>query len=239
MALDLRGRGFGNILLMAAGHLVGAEKKRPPLYHDNAEAELFGILDVAPHFEMTDDETLVDPSLNATYCSLRALCDPDVRDAIRRIARVPEETKRRVEDLGADFDAGFCFRIANPALDGTEVTFMADVEFDTMIAMMRGFRRPYACSNDEAVLARVRELAPHCVTLPCSTYGQRNAPEHVDQWYALSTCPVIVHAVGHDGRDGRWTSTFAPTAAVYGPATSSLIGVEPSGALCFNDRYHW
>lgn len=237
MALDLRGRGFGNILLMAAGHLVNSENEKRMLYHDNAEAELFGILDVEKYFEMTDDESLVDPSLNAKYCSLRALCDPDVRDAIQRIARIPEDAKRRVQ--GEEFDAGFCFRVTNPDLDGTDVTFMTDVEFDTMIVMMRGFRRPYACSNDEAVLARVRELAPHCVTLPCATYGRRNAPDHVDQWYALSTCPVIVHAVGLDGRDGRWTSTFAPTAAVYGPETSNLIGVEPSGALCFNDRYHW
>jgi len=226
MTLDLRNCGFGNVLLMAAGHLRNGGTA---LFHDAPEAEL-GILDLS-HFVVDPDASRVDPKLNARYCNLATLLDPEVARVMRRITNgsSPEDDVQAV-------DAGFCFRVRNPALDG-DVEFMNDAAIEAMIRIMTRYKKPFACSNDRAVLARVTERVPWALTVDCKTsWGARNAPDHVAQWLALSKCPIVFHGVGGNG---SVTSTFAPTAAIFGGVATALVGIDPFGNACYGDSYHW
>lgn len=225
MTLDLRNCGFGNVLLMAAGHLRNGGVA---VYHDAPDAEL-GILDLS-HFVMDPDASCVDPKLNARYCNLSTLRDPAVARVMRRIVNTPPLETSTIDDA----DAGFCFRVRNPALDG-DVEFMNEAAIEAMIRLMTRYKKPFACSNDRAVLARVTERVPWAITVDCASWGARNAPDHVAQWLALSKCPIVFHGVGGNG---SVTSTFAPTAAIFG-GCEALVGIDPFGNACYGDSYHW
>ena len=245
MTLDLRNCGFGNVLLMAAGHLRNGGVA---VYHDAPEAEL-GILDLS-HFVLDPDASRVDPKLNARYCNLSTLLDPAVARVMRRsangsfgvangsfgvangsfgVANGSEESPKKNAA-----DAGFCFRVRNPALDG-DVEFMNEAAIEAMLRLMTRYTNPFACSNDRAVLARVTERVPWAITVDCASWGARNAADHVAQWLALSKCPIVFHGVGGNG---SVTSTFAPTAAIFG-GCEALVGVDPFGNACYGDSYHW
>jgi hypothetical protein len=226
MALDLRKCGFGNVLLMCAGMLRDSKDTPPELYHDNPDDEL-KILDRS-FFRMTDDPSTIDPRLNARYCNLSTLADPRIAEIVRKIARVPESIV-----VDKDVDAGFCFRVRIPALDG-DVELMTGAAIEAMIRIMTRYRKPLACGNDRAVLERVRERVPWSVIVPCSSWGVRNAEDHIAQWYALSRCPIVFHGIGGNG---CVTSTFAPVAAIFGNA--GLVGIDPLGNACYGQRYHW
>ena len=122
----------------------------------------------------------------------------------------------------------------NPALDG-DVEFMNEAAIEAMIRLMTRYKNPFACSNDRAVLARVTERVPWAITVDCASWGARNAAAHVAQWLALSKCPIVFHGVGGNG---SVTSTFAPTAAIFG-GCEALVGVDPFGNACYGDSYHW
>lgn len=229
MTLDLRNCGFGNVLLMAAGHLRNGGTA---LYHDAPEAEL-GILDLS-HFVLDPDASRVDTKLNARYCNLSTLLDPAVARVMRRIANGSFGVANEESPKKNAADAGFCFRVRNPTLDG-DVEFMNETSIEAMIRLMTRYKTPFACSNDRAVLARVTERVPWAITVECASWGARNAPDHVAQWLALSKCPVIFHGVGGNG---SVTSTFAPTAAIFG-GCEALVGIDPFGNACYGDSYHW
>lgn len=229
MALDLRRCGIGNIVLQAA--LLRLE--RPPVIVHDAPHEL-GILDTSL-FEITDDATRVDPGLNSALCTLGALKAAYKCGAIRRVVKPI--------DLDLDLDgvqAGFCFRVKIDDLDGDSDEFMNDLAVSTMITESMKYDKVLVVGNDESLLERVAMLHPNVIAMPATNVGVRNHPDHVVQWHALSRCPVVYHGVR--GESGGLTSTFAPTAAVYGgidPVSGDLLGVDNDGVVRRGLFYSW
>jgi hypothetical protein len=234
-ALDLRKCGMGNVLLLAAAHLVASPTgQRPVIAHDSPETELH-VLDTTFFRVVHPDSARIDPSLNARYCNVRTLFSPDVQHVMRYITRIPEWIRVAGDAFVAKhaIDVGLCFRISDPALDGND-QFMNDASCSKMIRIASRSNAPFVCSNDSRILQRIRSLLPHSICVDCSTYGVRNAEEHILQWYILSKCPVVYHG---NGGNGGISSTFAPTAAVYG--NSHIVGVDNAGRVHPGNRYCW
>ena len=222
MALDLRKCGIGNIVLEAAAHAHDCAVRGvpPAIVHDDP-SEL-GILDL-DYFVVTSDASRADPSLNPRYCCLGALVAREVRESMRSVVR-PRDVP--IDMTGVE--AGFCFRISIPDLDG-DVEFMNDAAIDRMIAEMKKYSRVFACSNSEELLRRVVASHPDVATLGSDDFSARNADDHALQWHALAACPLVYHGVrgGGDGGNVR-TSTFAPVAAAYGRQPLP-VGIDNSG----------
>lgn len=218
MALDLRKCGIGNIVLEAASHFEWCLRRgvTPVIVHDDP-SEL-GILDLT-RFQVTADASRADPSLNPKYCTLRSLWLGDRRylSAVVRPREVP------IDMTGVE--AGFCFRISIPDLDG-DSEFMNDAAIDRMIAEMRKYSRVFACSNSEKLLRRIVASHPNVATIGSDDFSARNADDHALQWHALAACPLVYHGIR--GPDGGTTSTFAPVAAAYGRQPLP-IGIDNSG----------
>lgn len=239
MALDLRGCGIGNIVFEAAAHAHNCAVRGIPaaIVHDDP-TEL-GILDLT-RFDVTSDASRADPTLNPMYCCLRAFFSPEVRESMRSVVR-PRDVP--IDMTGVE--AGFCFRISNPALDG-DAEFMSDAAIDRMIAEMKKYSRVFACSNSEELLRRVVASHPNVATLGSDDFSARNADDHALQWHALAACPLVYHGIR--GRAGGTTSTFAPAAAAYGQRRRFLgpiipVGIDNAGELYAgpvgSNRYGW
>ncbi len=228
-ALDLRRCGIGNITLLAAVHHAFG---RADNVHDNPEE--LGVLDVS-RFVVTDDAALVDPTLNAKYCNLRALrfaCDQGVLRAVVRPRDIPDMP---------GVEAGFCFRVKVDDLDGDSDEFMNERAVAVMFAESRKYAKILAVGNDQGVLDRLALLHPGAIVLPASNVGVRNHDDHVVQWHALSRCPVVYHGV-RSARGLGLTSTFAPVAAAYGgkhPDSGAVVGVDNDGMCWSGKLYSW
>lgn len=218
MALDLRKCGIGNVVLEAASHLERCSSRGIPAVIVHDDPSELGILDLT-RFEVTPDASRVDPSLNSQYCTLRALWLGD-RKHLRSVVR-----PRNVPIDMTGVEAGFCFRISIPELDGA-AEFMNDAAIDRMIAEMKKYSRVFACSNSEELLGRVVASHPSVVTLGSDDFSVRNADDHALQWHALSMCPMVYHGIR--GPAGGTTSTFAPVAAAYG-CQPLPVGIDNSG----------
>jgi hypothetical protein len=227
MSLDLTTCGIGNIILMAAAHKVACDALGVPagLRHD--VPDMLRVIDTTA-FEMHD---VVDPDLPPKYCNLATLRNAEVVECMRKIVKRPPLT---LPDLRTD--AGFCFRISVPALD-YGCLHMTEGAIRVMIKLAKTYARPFVCSNDKDVFERVLREVPAAVGLGCTSYGVQNHDEHVMQWLALSSCPVIYHGVGMT-IDGSITTTFAPTAAAYGGARE-IIGINNFGRSCVGTKYAW
>ena len=221
MALDLRGCGIGNIVLEAACHAYHCAVRGVPAVIVHDDPTELGILDL-DYFVVTPDASRADPSLNPRYCCLGALVAEEVRRSMQDVVR-PRDVP--IDMTGVE--AGFCFRISIPALDG-DVEFMNDAAIDRMIAEMKKYSRVFACGNSEELLRRVVASHPNVATLGSDDFSARNADDHAIQWHALSRCPLVYHGVrGRDGGNVR-TSTFAPVAAAYG-CQPLPVGIDNSG----------
>ena len=237
--MDLRKCGIGNIVLQAACHVHDcAVRGVPPVIVHDDPSEL-GVLDLE-YFVVTPDASRADPSLNPAYCCLGAWATREVRRSMQNIVRP--------RDLPVDMtgvQAGFCFRISTPALDGS-CEFMNDLAVERMILETKKYSKVFACSNCERLLRRVVESHPNVVTIGSDDFEARNADDHVLQWHALAACPVVYHGVrGRVGGNVR-TSTFAPVAAAYGQqcrGNSGMVipvGIDNAGDMYAGlERYRW
>jgi hypothetical protein len=227
--LDLRDCGIGNVVLMAAGYLDACEAwgVAPRIYHD-APHEL-DVIDLTG-IEIVDTDADVDPAIKPGTCNLPCLYASATR--MRRLVR-PVDVPLDMTGV----DAGFCFRVSAPALDG-HVQFMNDAAVQRMMLEMGAYRRPFVCANDAEVLRRVLAAHPHAVSLGAEDTATRNAAHHVVQFHALARCPVVYHGIGSDDpAAGGVTSTFAPVAAAYGGA--KIVGVDNTGGLFSGATYRW
>ncbi len=231
LALDLRRCGIGNIVLQAA--LLKLERPRDAVIVHDAPHEL-GILDTDA-FEITDDVSRADPKLNSALCTLGALKAAYKTGAFRRVVKPIEG----VPELPG-VQAGFCFRVKIDDLDGDSDEFMNDLAVSTMITESMKYDKVLVVGNDESLLERMEMLHPDAVVMPATNADVRNHPDHVKQWHALSRCPVVYHGV--KGANSGLTSTFAPTAAVYGginPVSGDLIGIDNDGIVRRGIFYSW
>lgn len=146
-------------------------------------------------------------------------------------------------DLPKDVDAGFSFRFENPVVDG-HYKFGNQTSIDTMKQLIRNMKRVYVTSNkDEFLDQLITEFGSKIVCHRANqsdidTRENRNSTEHLKKWVALSKCPRVVHFVrALDDPPEVITTTYAPTAALYG--NKQLIGVDSHGQILHGRNYHW
>lgn len=228
----LSGRGIGNIVLMLAFALrvareVGTAKPvvvaAPPGVRDRVAQNLFEFVDSPPD---DYDCVMIDP---VSACSLSFLRSPQTRAAMREVV-LPDDSVD-----GADVDAGFSIRTANPTFDG-DARFMNDVAIAAMKREMSKYRKVMVFTNDAANLV---DLPANATVADCTRGDARNVDSHWAQWHALAKCPVVYHAISGD--DGSMASTFAAVAAAYGDGVP--MGVTNHGVVhCkgpFGDMDFW
>ena len=237
--LDLRGCGMGNIVLMTAAYLnlckdMGA---RPRICHDRP-SEL-GILRLPDDLQVSDESGIPDLDPRHTAALKTALCDLNMlilQPVLDTIGSIVKPVDPPLDMTGVE--AGFCFRVTLPSLDGSNVPFMNEVAIARLLHEMRKYDRVLVCANHPDLLRRVLAEHPGAVTLGCVNHDTRNADHHILQFHALSRCPVVYHGVrDFSGKVPGVTSTFAAIAGVYGG--SSLVGVDNAGRLHSGWLYHW
>lgn len=237
--LDLRNCGIGNVVLLAATHLIECVKlgALPVVLHDNP-AEL-GVLDLE-YFALITDPKFVDPSTMRyvkpeKFCNLNALGDPQVKRCMGDIVLRRDD----VPDM-QDVEAGFCFRVSKSGLDGTN-EFMNDTATRRMMREMSAYKKVFVCGNDRDIVHEAVASHPNAVCVPIRDEDTRNADSHIVQWHALSRCPVVYHGVRKRGV-GR-TSTFAPVAAAFGVASTDtrvrVVGIDNFGDDYEGENYAW
>ena len=228
--LDLTGAGIGNVALGLAAYLKWcAEHHARPVVH--SPGPLTGV-------RVTFDLASSNPGGPAfdfqSVCNLRTVMDPGVREWMLRVVKVPPDIERTWRHF-RDVAAGVCIRVSDARHDG-DARFMNEAAVTALKREVAAFgargQRVLVCSNDAACLG---DLPDNAVTYEATDPAERNAAGHWMQWHLLSRCPVVYHGVS--GPDGSITSTFAPTAAVYGKA--KLVGVNNHGGFVAGDRYHW
>lgn len=221
------GAGIGNIVLFLAGFRAWCLERgvRPVVRCQCPGAsDLSGIRAGAFDFvrECPPGSASVPTSL---FCNLPTLVD--VAETMRDIV-VPVD----MDDV--DCDAAFCIRTTDANHDGG-AKFMNRVAVDTMRTLMAGHAKALVFSNDAANL---RDLPPGAAAYQAPDQGaERNTPAHWRQWHALSRIPVVYHGVA-GGADGSITSTFAPTAVVYG-GRGQPVGVDNDGVVYQGGAYYW
>lgn len=146
-------------------------------------------------------------------------------------------------ELPNDIDAGFSFRFETPEVDGI-YRFGNKTSIDTMKQLIRNMKRVYVTSNkDEFIDQLITEFGSKIVCHRANkndkdTRENRNSTEHLKKWVALSKCPRVVHFVrALDDPPEVITTTYAPTAALYG--NKQLIGVDSYGKILHGHNYHW
>lgn len=221
--VDLSGRGIGNIVLILSALLARGVPGLPVVVYCDRPTDLAG-LHTEGLFEVVTERP-AGPSMDVSQlCNLATLRHPRVVHMMRAIV-IPDTRT----DL--DADAGFSIRTSDPTHDGGAL-FMNEVAAEAMKHAMTRYRRPIVCSNDKHTLTG---LPPHARVVEDTDPTVRNASSHWAQWHALAKCPVVYHGVSSD--DGSISSTFAPTAAVYGG--KQLVGVDNKGHFFAGATYHW
>lgn len=142
-----------------------------------------------------------------------------------------------------DVDAGFSFRFENPEVDGI-YRFGNQKSIDTMKQLIRNMKRVYVTSNKDSFIDELicefgsDKIVCHRANRLEDTRYDRNSKDHLMKWIALSKCPHVIHFVrSHDDPPEVITTTFAPTAALFG--NRNLIGVDSHGQILTGRKYHW
>ena len=143
-------------------------------------------------------------------------------------------------DLPDGIKAGFCFRFGDPKFD-EQVVFMNEKCVETMCNIINTFDKVFICSNKKEFIQtlKLRFGKNKIFTVDdLKNENSRNDISHLEQWHTLSKCPLVFHHVKTIGSsDNEITTTFAPTAAVYGGC--EVIGIDNNGDIFQNQNYHW
>lgn len=232
--LDITGCGIGNIVLCISGFVCECRKRhvRPVVYCPNPDdlsrlrKDAFDLVGERPVDREEFDKSLV--------CNLQTTFDLEV-------VRVMQELVIPVKIKGMEaYAAGFSIRTTDPSKDtheGDIVTFMNDVAIDAMKKEMARYedKKVLVFSNTKDNLIN---LPANAVVYEYTNPDERNVSSHWTQWYLLSQCPVVYHGISCCDDDSV-TSTFAPTAAVYGGIAKELVGVDNRGTLHRGQSYRW
>lgn len=143
-------------------------------------------------------------------------------------------------DLPIDIKAGFCFRLGDPKFDN-EFIYMNERCIEKMFSEMSKYTRVFVCSNNNKL---VRTIVDKFGSDKIFTLNDINDPDmrfsgkHLEQWVALSKCPIVYHHVKTmNSKANELTTTFAPTAAVYGGC--EVVGIDNVGNIFYKNTYHW
>lgn len=229
--VDVSSCGIGNIVLMIAGFLYSCRRLgvQPVVVSTTPQGVEAGIKTGSFQLRTTRPTYMLEAH-PSKYCNLATLQNPDVIKVMREIVRVPEGLDAALAPLEGVV-AGFCIRTEDEAHDGAS-RFLAPEAVAALKASMSQYSKVFACSNDAANL---EDLPEQAVVLERTDRAARNIPSHWLQWHALSRCPIVFHGVSSE--DGRVTSTFAPTAAVYG-STKVLEAVDSATGEVLKE-YRW
>ena len=229
--LDLDDCGIGNVVLMAAGFLLASRRFGwLPVLYCTDPAKLCGI-DTSLFRVVTTKPSHILEFDKSTVCNARTLLDAHVQKVVREIVRAPDN----LEEFTQQFEgtvAGFCLRTANPQHDG-DVKFMAESAVAAAKEEMRKFSKVFVCTNDPKNL---NDLPPNAWHVDGSDASVRNVPDHWIQWHILSRCPIVYHGIGSTAHNAV-TSTFAPTAGIYGNM-SMLVGIDSESGV-IRPKYTW
>jgi hypothetical protein len=162
-----------------------------------------------------------------------AILNEHTRRGMERIVDVPTLKSEQYKGL----EAGFAFRFGDTRFDKNCV-FMNDVGVHKMVEKMRQYTRVFVCSNNNAFVQQLKKVFPHIVTCNTGEGDTRFDSAHLLDWAALSLCPVVYHHVKTIGSpDSEITTTFAPSAALYGKAR--VVGMDNHGNIFEGSSYHW
>lgn len=221
--------GVGNVFLMLGSYydwcmrhqLTPVICTRHPEKIVGIRKELFRILETAPPgAKMFDMKFSV------------AILNEHTRRGMEKIVDVPLLRSEQYKGL----EAGFAFRFGDTRFD--KHVFMNDVGVQKMVEKMHQYNRVFVCSNNTAFVQKLKKVFPHIVTCNAGEGDTRFDSAHLLDWAALSLCPVVYHHVKTIGSpDSEITTTFAPSAALYGKAR--VVGVDNRGNIFEGSSYHW
>lgn len=179
---------------------------------------------------------IASPPPGATMFDMKfsvAIMNEHTRKGMKTIVNVPILRSEQYKGL----EAGFSFRFGDSRFDG-EFVFMNDVGVETMVEKMQQYTRVFVCSNNNGFVKQLKTRFPNIVTCNSEGNDTRFDSDHLHQWTALSLCPVVYHHVKTIGSpDSEITTTFAPSAALYGKAR--VVGVDNHGDIFEGPSYHW
>jgi len=221
--------GFGNQVIFISQYYRWCKlNSQKPIIYTKTPEKVYGIKKELFEFITEKPEKLMDPP-----CTLGSLYNVKTLGYINKIVDLP---KIEIPD---DIEAGFCFRIGDKNFDN-DLVFMNENCIDKMCDIMKQFKRVFVCSNKNAFIESLIQKYGNekIYTLNKSGNELRFSNNGLCQWVALSQCPLIFHHVKtYNGPENEITTTFAPTAGVYGG--SELIGIDNNGEIFSNDSYHW
>lgn len=222
--VDVRTCGIGNIVLITAASLVHCRRlglRTLTVVCDDVESvkrhmrhEALDFVSAPPRRGEGWKE--VNPSV---VCTASSLVNPLTVAMLRDIV-VPLDVR-----VDPDVQAGFSIRTPNPAFDGP-TRYMNDLAMRSMKRQMTRYGRVLVFTNDASNLG---DLPPGARVWEPTDGQRRNLESHWRQWHALAKCPVVYHSIRGVHDLGNTTSTFAPTAAMYGGGI--VVGIDNAGGV--------
>lgn len=221
--------GFGNVVIYFSQYYRWCKlnNKKPIVYTTKPE-KIVGLKNGIFEFTSIKPEHVISPS-----CCLSALFNINIPGYMHRIVDVPDI------DFPDDIVAGFCFRFGDPLFD-KDFIFMNDKCVETMINEMKKYNKVFVCSNKNSFVKDLRdqfgEEKIYSLNVDCE--DNRFVTSHMKQWTALSKCAIVYHSIKTmNSGEKEITSTFAPTAAIYGG--SEVVGIDNNGNIFHGSNYHW
>jgi hypothetical protein len=222
--------GFGNLILYCSQYYRWCllNDMKPVIYTTTPE-KVVGIKKELFEFTSKKPDKTVDIG-----CDLQALFNINTQGYMHKIADLPDV------ELPKDIKAGFSFRFGDSKFDD-KYTFMEEKCTETMCKIMNQFGKVFVCSNKNSFIQTLIDKFGENKIFTVNDLGHaddRFVASHLKQWVGLSKCPIVFHQVKTiSGPDSEITTTFAPTAAVYGG--SEVIGVDNNGDVFQGQNYHW
>jgi hypothetical protein len=221
--------GIGNIFIYFSQYYRWCKlNNKNPIVYTHRPEKIVGLKDGLFEFTSIKPENLITPE-----CSMRSLFHISMPGYMNRIIDVPNI------DFPDDIVAGFCFRFGDPKFD-EGIQFMNDKCVNTMMNEMKKYNRVFVCSNKNSFIKDLKKQfgEEKIYSLNDEQEDSRFNPKHIEQWFALSRCPIVYHFIKtYNSDSNEITSTFAPTAAVYGGG--EVIGVDNNGDMFHGQTYHW
>lgn len=238
--LDCTNQGVGNIVLSMAAYLAFERQRHNdpafrPIVYCLRSYYLKGIR--TDLFRIVEEPPVHARRFNMGVINLLLLSHPVVQQTMHEIVRPPVHPET-IASWTAGAEAAFCIRTSDPSKWPTDkgTVFMNAVSVQTMLEEMRRYSRVLVCANEGAGI-RQEDLPPGARLMRiCETEEPCEGLRAWMQWHAIASCPVVYHGVA-GGADGSITSTFAPTAAVFGGRR--ILGVDNDGNIYSDDKYHW
>ena len=219
--------GFGNVCLMVSQYYRQCmlTNKKPVIYTKTPE-RVVGIKNEL--FEFTTDDT----GAEIMPVTLNRLFNVQTAGYLHKVVDVPDVS------MPSNIKAGFSFRFGDPAFDD-EYEFMNQTCVNAMLHQFSQYERVFVCSNKNDFIVKLKHtFGDKIYSVNDEGEDCRFSRDHLKQWVMLSKCPIVYHPIQTVGSpDHMITSTFAPTAAVYGGC--EVVGVNNNGQLFHGNTYHW